>query len=202
MGQVLGIIYRVIGTHLIKKASRLYFRYLRRLPDMMVSMLSLIVAPGWVFLMARTNLKSKVLAGQLLHDSHAFCCLEPPCRVLQCRRYPVSWEPFNHSFCAVPACRSAACRRDSPPAFQVAVECPMDVPGQAFTLLRLLVEQGKVVCVDELVQQCLLGLMAFIGNVATAIPALYHHRGFASATQGAKRTSLWRRSDECHVRSA
>jgi len=46
-----------------------------------------------------------------------------------------------------------------PTALQVGVELPADTVGQRFTLLGQLVDQGRVVCFDNLVEQCLFGLM-------------------------------------------
>jgi hypothetical protein len=41
---------------------------------------------------------------------------------------------------------------------------------QGFALLGQLVNQSRVVCFDELVEQCLLGLMALVGGFAKAMP--------------------------------
>ena len=47
-----------------------------------------------------------------------------------------------------------------PTALQVGVELPTDMAGQRFALLGQLVDQGRVVCFDNLVEQCLFGLMS------------------------------------------
>ena len=85
---------------------------------------------------------------------------------------------------------------------KVSLELPVDVIGQVLALPPQLVDQGRVVLFDELVQQCLLGLMACIGSVAKAIPALCQHAGCVSETNGSERTSLWHLYEDCHIRSA
>jgi len=55
-------------------------------------------------------------------------------------------------------------------ALQVSLEFPVDMVGQGFTLLGKLVHEGGVVCFDELVEQGLLGLMAFVGSADKALP--------------------------------
>jgi hypothetical protein len=86
-------------------------------------------------------------------------------------------------------------------ALQVGLEFPVDMVGQGFTLLGQLVHQGGVVRFDELVEQCLLGLMAFVSSFAKAIPALCQHGGSASDLHRAERTRLGQQHEECHVRS-
>ena len=51
-------------------------------------------------------------------------------------------------------------------ALQVRLELPTDMVGQGFALLDQLVEKGRVVCFDNLVEPCLFGLMAIIKSVA------------------------------------
>ena len=43
-------------------------------------------------------------------------------------------------------------------ALQVGFELPVDMVGQGFALLSQLIDQGRVVCFDNLVEQCLIGL--------------------------------------------
>ena len=77
-------------------------------------------------------------------------------------------------------------------ALQLGLEFPMDMVWQGFALLGQLVNQDRVVCFDELVEQCLLGLMALVGGFAKAIPALCQHGGSALETRKTEQTSLYR----------
>ena len=52
-------------------------------------------------------------------------------------------------------------------ALQVGLELPVDMVWQGFALLGQLVHKGGVVFFDELVELCLLGLMAFVGGWST-----------------------------------
>ena len=47
--------------------------------------------------------------------------------------------------------------------------------GPGFALLGQLVHKGRLVRFDELVEQCLLGLMAFLGGVAKCTLAWRQH---------------------------
>ncbi len=47
-------------------------------------------------------------------------------------------------------------------------------------------DQGRVVRLDELIEKGLLGLVAFVGNIAKAIPALCQHADCASAIHCSK----------------
>lgn len=71
-------------------------------------------------------------------------------------------------------------------ALQVGLEFPVYMVGQGFALLGQLINQGRVVRFDKLVEKCLLGLMAFVGNVAKVIPALCQYAGFALDAKGSK----------------
>ena len=62
-------------------------------------------------------------------------------------------------------------------ALQVGFEFPVNMVGQGFALLGQLVHQGRVVRFDELVEQCMLRLVALVGSLAKAIPALCQHGG-------------------------
>ena len=86
-------------------------------------------------------------------------------------------------------------------ALQVGLEFLVYMHGQGFTLLGQLVHKGRVVRFDELVEQCLLGLMALVGSFAEAIAALCQHGGSASNLHRPKRTRLGQQHEECHVRS-
>jgi len=86
-------------------------------------------------------------------------------------------------------------------ALEVGIELLADMVGQGFALLGELINQGRVVRFDELVEKGLLGLMALVGTVAKAIPALCQHGGSTLDTNGSKPTSLGQLSEECHVRS-
>ena len=55
-------------------------------------------------------------------------------------------------------------------ALQIGLEFPVNMVGQGFALLGQLVHQGGVVLFDELVEQCLLRLMALVGSFPKAIP--------------------------------
>ena len=77
-------------------------------------------------------------------------------------------------------------------ALQVSLEFPVDMVGQGFALLGQLVHKRGVVRFDELVEQCPLRLMAFVGGVAKALPALCQHSGSALETRKIERTSLYR----------
>jgi len=55
-------------------------------------------------------------------------------------------------------------------ALQVSLEFPVDMVGQGFALLGQLVHKCGVVRFDELVEQCPLRLMAFVGGFAKAMP--------------------------------
>jgi hypothetical protein len=69
---------------------------------------------------------------------------------------------------------------------QVGLELPVDMVGQEFALLGQMINQGRVVRLDELIEKGLLGLMAFVGNIAKAIPALCQHADCASAIHCSK----------------
>jgi hypothetical protein len=86
-------------------------------------------------------------------------------------------------------------------ALQVGLEFPVNMVGQGLTLMGQLVHQGGVVRFDELVEQCLLRLMALVSSFAKAIPALCQHGGSASDLHRAERTRLGQQHEECHVRS-
>ena len=75
-------------------------------------------------------------------------------------------------------------------ALQVGLEFPVNIVGQGLTLMGQLVYQGGVVRFDELVEQCLLRLMALVSSFAKAIPALCQHGGSASDLHRAERTRL------------
>ena len=60
-------------------------------------------------------------------------------------------------------------------ALQVGLEFLVYMHGQGFTLLGQLVHKGRVVRFDELVEQCLLELMALVGGVAKCILAWRQH---------------------------
>ena len=68
-----------------------------------------------------------------------------------------------------------------PTTIQVGIELPADMVGQRFALLGQVVDQGRVVCFENLVEQCLFGLTAIIKNIAKRIPALKQHAGRASS---------------------
>lgn len=53
---------------------------------------------------------------------------------------------------------------------QVGLELMVYMVGQGFALLGQLVHQGRVVRLDELIEQCLLGLMALVCGVAKCMP--------------------------------
>jgi hypothetical protein len=55
-------------------------------------------------------------------------------------------------------------------ALQVGLEFPVYMVRQRFALLGQLVHQGRVVRLDELIEQCLLGLMALVCGVAKCMP--------------------------------
>ena len=55
-------------------------------------------------------------------------------------------------------------------ALQEGIEFPVDMLGQGFALLRQLGHEDGIVCFDELVEQGLLGLMAFVGSADKALP--------------------------------
>ncbi len=57
-------------------------------------------------------------------------------------------------------------------ALEIVVEFPADMIRQALALLFQLVDQGRVVCFDNLVEQYLFGLMAIIKSIAKRILAL------------------------------
>jgi hypothetical protein len=84
---------------------------------------------------------------------------------------------------------------------EVGLKLLADMVWQGFTLPGELINQGGVVCFNELVEEGLLGLMAFVGNIAKAIPALCQHAGPALDANGSKPTSLGQLSEECHVGS-
>ncbi len=84
-------------------------------------------------------------------------------------------------------------------ALQVGLEFPVNMVGQGFALLGQLLHQGRVVRFDELVEQCLLRLMALIGSFSKAIPALCQHSGCALDFHRAERTRLGQQLEECHV---
>lgn len=74
-------------------------------------------------------------------------------------------EPLSPGHC----CISLRCRADLSAvlelaALRVGLEFPVDMVWQGFALLGQLVNQGRVVCFDDLVEQCLLGLMALAGG--------------------------------------
>jgi len=73
--------------------------------------------------------------------------------------------------------------------------------GQGFSLLVQMINQGRVVRLDELVEQCLLGLMPFVGSYTKAFLALCQHGGSALDLRRTERTRLEHQLDECHVRS-
>ena len=75
-------------------------------------------------------------------------------------------------------------------ALQVGFEFPVNMVGQGFALLGQLVHQGRVVRFDELVEQCMLRLVALVGSLAKAIPALCQHGGPALGFHLAERTRL------------
>jgi hypothetical protein len=52
------------------------------------------------------------------------------------------------------------------------LEFPVDIIRQGFTVLGQLLHEGGVVCFDELVEQGLLGPIAFVGGAGRALPAL------------------------------
>ena len=56
-------------------------------------------------------------------------------------------------------------------ALQVRLELPTGMVGQGFALLDQLVKQGRVVCFDNQVEECLFGLMAIIKSIARHILA-------------------------------
>jgi hypothetical protein len=60
-------------------------------------------------------------------------------------------------------------------ALQVGLELPVYMLGQGFSLLGQVVYQGGVVSFDELVEQCLLRLMALVGGAAKCILAWRQH---------------------------
>jgi len=64
-------------------------------------------------------------------------------------------------------------------ALEVSVKLPADMIGQVFALPGQLVDQRRVVRFDELVEECLLGVMPFVGAFARAIPALCQHASSA-----------------------
>lgn len=77
-------------------------------------------------------------------------------------------------------------------ALQVSLEFPVDMVGQGFALLGQSVHKCRIVRFDELVEQCRLRLMAFVGGFAKVIPALCRHSGSALETRKIERTSLYR----------
>ena len=103
-------------------------------------------------------------------------------------------------------------------ALQVSLEFPVNMVGQGLTLMGKLVHQCGVEYFDELVEQCLLRLMALVAGFAKAtpdnagwalpmnrgqaLPALCQHGGSVSNIQRAKRARLGQQHEECHVRSA
>jgi len=86
-------------------------------------------------------------------------------------------------------------------ALQVGLELPVNMVGEGFALLGQVAHQGGVVRFDELVEQCLLRLMALAGSFAKAIPALCQHGGSALDLHCAERTRLGQQLEKCHVRS-
>ena len=76
-------------------------------------------------------------------------------------------------------------------ALQVGLEFLVNMLGQGFALLGQEVHQGRVVRLNDLIEEGLLGLMALVGRSAKAIPALCQHGGSALETRKIERTSLY-----------
>jgi hypothetical protein len=67
-----------------------------------------------------------------------------------------------------------------PTALQVVIELPAHMVRQTLALLPQLLQQGRVVCFNELVEKCLLGSVAFVVGVTNGILALRQHADRAS----------------------
>jgi hypothetical protein len=75
-------------------------------------------------------------------------------------------------------------------AVQGGFELPVNMVGEGFALPGQLIHEGRVVWFDALVEERLLGLVALVGSLAEAIPALCQHGGPALGLHRAKRTRL------------
>jgi hypothetical protein len=65
-------------------------------------------------------------------------------------------------------------------ALEVGLELLVDMVRQRFALESQLIDQGRVVCFDNLVEQCLLGAVTFIDNATDSILAIRQHADRAS----------------------
>ena len=86
-------------------------------------------------------------------------------------------------------------------ALQVGLKLTMDMLGQGFALPVQMINQGRIVRLDELVEQCLLGLMPFVGSSTKAFLALCQHGGSALDSHRAERIRLGQQLEECHFQS-
>ena len=66
---------------------------------------------------------------------------------------------------------------------QVGLEFPADMHRQALALLGQLVNQGGVVCFNELIEQCLLGPVSLIFGVTNGILAIRQHADRAATAR-------------------
>ena len=68
-------------------------------------------------------------------------------------------------------------------AVEIRFKLSMNMSGQAFTLSIELLNQGGVVFLDELVQQCLLRAVSLVGGVTDGILATQQHADRAATAR-------------------
>ncbi len=65
-------------------------------------------------------------------------------------------------------------------ALEIVVEFPADMIRQALALVSQLLQQGRVVFFNNLVEQCLLGSVSLVVGVTNSILAMQQHADHAS----------------------